>query len=692
MSSVLHVALDLPIAPYFDYFPGHWALTPGQWVWVPWGQRVRIGLVIAVGKPAQWSPDRIREVLAPVEGLEAIDAWSLSFWQQVADYYHCAIGELLVASLPKALRTVQATSKPLAGPWAAVNKAWQRWQASRPDKPPAVWHRSQLRAQQAEVLDCLIAQPEGFAPSLLHGITGSGKTLVYLSYIMSLIEKNPKAQVLLLVPEIGLTPQLAQTLESALAPSTIAILHSGLADNLRAAVWLAASRGELRLIVGTRSAIFVPLPHLAAIIVDEEHDPSYKQWESVRYQARDLAVWRAQSMQIPVILGSATPSMESWHAADRGRYRRLSLTERANLLPPPTIELVDMRQIRQPLAGLAPRSRELIASLLSEQAQVLIFLNRRGFAPLLQCAACTWVSPCAACSAYQVLHRQAGRFQLICHHCGQRAKVPRFCPQCGNSDLSAQGRGTQKLEEELQAIFPQAKLARLDRDAGQGKHLVQTLAAIHRGDIDLVVGTQMLAKGHDWARLQAVVVLEADNGLFAADFRATERLFANLMQVAGRPGRSHTAFTQAPIVLIQTAHPDHPLFADVRAHDFQAHALKVLDERKALGLPPYRHHVLLRVQAKQQQVIFEFLEQAKQWFERWIRSQGAQVAAVLRCYDPVPMNLARVDHWHRAQLLLEAGDRPLMHRCLSDFHADQAQQQNLAASLHWCFDVDPQDI
>ncbi|NDE94122.1 MAG: DEAD/DEAH box helicase, partial [Betaproteobacteria bacterium] len=293
MSSVLHVALDLPIAPYFDYFPGHWALTPGQWVWVPWGQRVRIGLVIAVGKPAQWSPDRIREVLAPVEGLEAIDAWSLSFWQQVADYYHCAIGELLVASLPKALRTVQATSKPLAGPWAAVNKAWQRWQASRPDKPPAVWHRSQLRAQQAEVLDCLIAQPEGFAPSLLHGITGSGKTLVYLSYIRSLIEKNPKAQVLLLVPEIGLTPQLAQTLESALAPSTIAILHSGLADNLRAAVWLAASRGELRLIVGTRSAIFVPLPHLAAIIVDEEHDPSYKQWESVRYQARDLAVWRA---------------------------------------------------------------------------------------------------------------------------------------------------------------------------------------------------------------------------------------------------------------------------------------------------------------------------------------------------------------------------------------------------------------
>lgn len=733
MSSVVHVALDLPIAPYFDYYPGDLTLRPGQWVWVPWGQRVRLGLVLAIDRTAQWEPERIKTVLALAEELEAIEHKSLVFWQQVADYYHCAIGELLVASLPKALRTAQVApaqpaqaqatgsrrigntgslpigdtgllpianpvsgrpirAKPTRLPSAAVQKAWHRWQASRPDKPPEAWQRSQLRPQQAAVLDRLIQQGDGFAPTLLHGITGSGKTAVYLSYITTLIDKDPKAQILLLVPEIGLTPQLSQTLESSLAPSSIAMLHSGLADNLRAAVWLAASRGELRLIVGTRSAIFVPMPHLAAIIVDEEHDPSYKQWESVRYQARDLAVWRAQSMQVPVILGSATPSMESWHAAARGRYCRLSLSERANLLPPPAIELVDMRQIRHAPAGLAPRSCELIASLLSEQAQVLIFLNRRGFAPLLQCTACAWLSPCAACSAYQVLHRQSGRFQLICHHCGQRAKVPRFCPQCGNSDLSGQGRGTQKLEEELLALFPEAKLARLDRDSGQGARQAETLSAIHRGEIDLVVGTQMLAKGHDWARLQAVVVLEADNGLFAADFRATERLFANLMQVAGRAGRSHTSFNQAPKVLIQTAHPDHPLFADVRAQDYQAHAEKILDERKALGLPPYRHHVLLRVQAKQQQIIFQFLEQAKLWFDRWILSQGPQIAAVLRCYDPVPMNLARIDHWYRAQLLLEAGDRPVLHRCLGDFHADQGKHPGQGASLHWLFDVDPQEI
>jgi len=685
MRTLIQVALDVPIASHFDYFAGEWTLKPGDWVWVPWGKGQRLGLVLAVDTSPHWDLDRIREILAPAQALEPLDKASLSFWQQVADYYHCGLGELLLASLPKLLRTSQT-------PQLTLGKAWQRWMASRPAQAMAPWHRSQLHSQQAEVLDKLSALAKGFAAVLLHGITGSGKTAVYLSYISLLIERDASAQILLLVPEIGLTPQLAKTLESTLPPSSIAILHSGLADNLRAAVWLAASRGELRLIVGTRSAIFVPMPHLAAIIVDEEHDASYKQWESVRYQARDLAVWRAQQRQIPVILGSATPSMESWYASERGRYRRLSLSERANLLPPPEIELVDMRKIRQAAAGLAPRSRELIASLLQEQAQVLLFLNRRGFAPLLQCSACAWLSPCLACSAYQVLHRQAPGFQLICHHCGLRAKVPKFCPQCGNSDLSPQGRGTQKLEEELQAIFPQARIARLDRDSSQGKRLAQTLAAIHEGAIDLVVGTQMLAKGHDWARLQAVVVLEADNGLFAADYRATERLFANLMQVAGRAGRSHQAFVQAPTVLIQTAHPEHPLFADVRAHDFHAHAAKLLEERKTLGLPPFRHHVVIRAQAKQPDAVFEFLEAAKQWFEQWLLAQGSSALPLLRCYDPVPMNLARIDHWHRAQLLLEAGDRPLLHRCLSDFKADSYRQQRRLASLHWYFDVDPQDI
>jgi len=689
MSMLLRVALDLPIAPFFDYFAGPWDLLPGHWVWVPWGSRIRLGLVLAVGEVAQWAPDRIREVHRPAKELMAIDPSHLLFWQQVADYYHCSVGELLVASLPKLLRTESSHQKSLA----AVGKAWRKWQATRSDQAPSACRdHSHLRAQQAQAYQALIGKKSGFEPSLLHGITGSGKTLVYLSYIRHLIEQDPKAQILLLVPEIGLTPQLAQTLESALAPASIAVLHSGLADHLRAAVWMAASRGELRLVVGTRSAIFVPLPYLAAIIVDEEHDPSYKQWESVRYQARDLAVWRAQSLQIPVVLGSATPSMESWYAASRGRYGRLSMTERANLLPPPAIELVDMRRLGQLDAGLAPRSIALMDSLLKEGAQTLIFLNRRGFAPLLQCPACTWVSPCLACSAYQVLHRNEARFQLICHHCGQRAPVPRFCPQCGNSDLSAQGRGTQKLEAELQALFPAARIARLDRDTAQGKRLTQTLSAIHQGEIDMVVGTQMLAKGHDWARLQAVIVLEADNGLFAADFRATERLFANLMQVAGRAGRAVHEFSQAPMVLIQTAHPDHPLFADVRAQDFCAHAQKLLDERQSLGLPPFRHHVVLRVQAKKQPAVFAFLDAAKVWFDRWILAQGPQLSRALCCFDPVPMNLSRIDHWYRAQLLLEAGDRPLLHRCLTEFHADQARQPRHPASLQWFIDVDPQEI
>ena len=688
MSMPLRVALDLPIAPCFDYFAGPWQVLPGHWVWVPWGQTIRLGLVLAAGEPPQWPSERIREIHRPAQELQAVEVAHLTFWQQVADYYHCSVGELLVAAMPKALRT----EKPPAKALAAVHKAWRIWQSTRSEAQGGVQSPVPLRTQQAQVYEALIARTSGFVPSLIHGITGSGKTLVYLSFIRTLIERDPKAQILLLVPEIGLTPQLAQTLEAALPPSSIAVLHSGLTDNLRAAVWLAAGRGELRLVVGTRSAIFVPMPHLAAIIVDEEHDPSYKQWESVRYQARDLAVWRAQSLQIPVILGSATPSMESWYAALRGRYRHLSMSERANLLPQPGIDLVDMRKLGQLEAGLAPRSVALIDSLLREGAQVLIFLNRRGFSPTLQCRACAWVSPCMACSAYQVLHRQAGRFELICHHCGQRAKVPRFCPQCGNSDLSAQGRGTQRLEEELQSLFPKARIARLDRDVAQGKRLTQSLEAIHRGDVDMVVGTQMLAKGHDWARLQAVIVLEADNGLFAADFRATERLFANLMQVAGRAGRSVNAFTQAPAVLIQTAHPDHPLFADVRAHDFCSHAQKLLDERRSLGLPPYRHHVVLRVQAKKQPVVFAFLDAAKAWFDQWILALRPQDSKALRCYDPVPMNLLRVDHWFRAQLLLEAGDRPLLHRCLNAFHVYQAQQPRQQASLQWFVDVDPQEI
>jgi len=302
MRTLIQVALDVPIASHFDYFAGEWTLKPGDWVWVPWGKGQRLGLVLAVDTSPHWDLDRIREILAPAQALEPLDKASLSFWQQVADYYHCGLGELLLASLPKLLRTSQT-------PQLTLGKAWQRWMASRPAQAMAPWHRSQLHSQQAEVLDKLSALAKGFAPVLLHGITGSGKTAVYLSYISLLIERDASAQILLLVPEIGLTPQLAKTLESTLPPSSIAILHSGLADNLRAAVWLAASRGELRLIVGTRSAIFVPMPHLAAIIVDEEHDASYKQWESVRYQARDLAVWRAQQRQVPVILGSATPSM-----------------------------------------------------------------------------------------------------------------------------------------------------------------------------------------------------------------------------------------------------------------------------------------------------------------------------------------------------------------------------------------------
>jgi len=733
MKLVVRVALDLGFAPYFDYAPGALELDPGDWVWVPWGQSERPGIVLAVHCTSLLPEERIRTVSGRIEGAPRIDPYLRRFFERAAEYYHAAPGELILPSIPRALRE-RKPRRP--DPVAAAWRTWQRRKATmaHANPPPLDSNRhrwwqgvASLHAEQRAALEQLRNAAGRFGVVLLHGITGSGKTAVYLAFVGELLAQNPEAQVLLLVPEIGLTPQLAALIASTIPQVRVAVMHSGLRDNERAAVWLAAARGELQLLVGTRSAVSMLLPNLQAIIVDEEHDASYKQLEGVHYHARDLAVLRGQLSAIPVVLASATPSMESWRAALAGRYTLVQLSQRANRLPPPAIGIVDMRGMRQTVAGLAPQSLEVIEGVLQAGGQSLVFLNRRGFAPVLHCGACGWTSQCTACSAYRVLHRRRSDFSLICHHCGLRAAVPRHCPQCGNTDLSPEGRGTQKLAEELAVYFPGARIARIDRDSASAEHLPRLLQQIHQGEVDLVVGTQMLAKGHDWAHLRAVVVLEADSGLFAADYRAGERLFANLMQVAGRAGRAgrgggtpdaggtpsdggtpdaggmpdaggtpHTgdptsdASFLAPRVLIQTLHPEHPLFADLQRQDFEAHAGKLLAERKRIRLPPFRHHALLRAQSKQPVAVEQFMVHAKRILEDWI---GTQAGEDLRCYDPVPMPMARIDHWHRMQLLLDSGRRPVLHRALDAFRSRLTQSAPPGFSaVRWQIDVDPQEI
>ena len=711
MNPVVRVALDLAFSPYFDYYPGDLALEPGQWVWVPWGRSERLGVVLATQCTSALPPERIRKVGACVQDAPRIDAVMLRFFERAAHYYHATPGELLLASIPRALRK-RTPRKP-----DPVGAAWQRWQA----RLAALHHQEQgnagadathrmpgghaLHPEQRAALEQLTAHAGRFAPMVLHGVTGSGKTAVYLAFVAWLLEREARAQVLLLVPEIGLTPQLAALIRSALPLASAAVMHSGLRDSERAAIWLAAARGELQLLVGTRSAISMLLPGLCAIVVDEEHDPSYKQLEGVHYHARDLAVLRAKLLAIPVVLASATPSMETWRAVLAGRYTIVRLRERANRQPPPAVEIIDMRGLSGTQAGLAPQSLAAIDRALAAGGQALVFLNRRGFAPVLHCGSCGWSSPCSACSTYRVLHRRQSGFVLLCHHCGLRAEVPRHCPQCGNTDLSPQGRGTQKLAEELGQCLPGARIARIDRDSSASGRLPDLLAQIHRGEVDLVVGTQMLAKGHDWERLRTVVVLEADSGLFAADFRASERLFANLMQVAGRAGRAaSSAGTEAklssnqdgdkgsaipPTVLVQSLHPRHPLFADLRRQDFEAHAGTLLAERANIGLPPFRYHALLRAQARTHTAVDQFMAQAKRFLEEWITTQPTRD---LRCYDPVPMLIARVDHWHRLQLLLDAAQRPLLHRALEAFGCVVRKPQAWVSGVRWQIDVDPQEI
>ncbi|MGI4858499.1 MAG: primosomal protein N' [Janthinobacterium lividum] len=553
-----------------------------------------------------------------------------------------------------------------------------------PEPPPLV-----RLSDEQEIALAALREAEGFTPFLLFGVTGSGKTEVYLHALADRLARDPAAQALVLVPEINLTPQfdaLFRRRFAALGDGAIVTLHSGLAEGERARHWLAAHTGRARIVLGTRLAVLASFRKLAMIIVDEEHEAAYKQQEGLRYSARDLAVWRAKQLGLPIVLGSATPSLETWSQAEQGRYRRLTLTRRPASADAalPTVRLIDTETERQRGRGTIDGFSAPLAAALRERLtrgeQSLVFINRRGYAPVLSCDACGWVCGCPRCSAYLVLHKMDR--VLRCHHCGWQERIPHACPECGNVDIAPMGRGTQRAEETLATLVPGARILRIDADSTRKKGSAAALFAdVHAGDVDILVGTHMIAKGHDFQNVSLVAVLNADAALFSHDFRATERLFAQLMQVAGRAGRGG----QAGEVLIQTRHPTHPLYGALLRHDYAGFAAATLTERKQAHLPPFAYQALLRAEARSLEQAIAFLQKAAESFDLLIGDDMR-----VHRYDPVPMALVKIANTFRGQLLIESASRQALQATL------QAWQQTLRTQrggvLRWAVEIDPLDI
>ena len=677
---ILQIALDTPLDFCFDYrwqgMPGSALPLVGQLALVPFGRREVAGVIVGVTDQTEVPPDKLKDVLEVRAQLAPLsDAW-LALCGFAADYYQRPLGEVMVPGLPKNLRAAKTTS---------LDRALKKLAKGVPAHdatPAAVPTLNAAQQAAAEAIADSAARIE-FAPCLLYGVTGSGKTEVYLQAAAQLLaqlgdQPNP-AQILILVPEINLTPQLEGSVRARFPGLSVVTLHSGLAEGERLTHWLSAHLGHARIVLGTRLAILASLPHLRLIIVDEEHDPSYKQQEGLRYSARDLAVWRAHQLGIPIVLGSATPSLETWQHAQSGRYRKLELRERAvkdAVLP--KVRLIDMERDK-PAEGI---TSTLIAALklrLERGEQSLLFLNRRGYAPVIACDACGWISNCTRCTAFMVLHKLDRR--LRCHHCGLEHRIPHSCPTCGNIDIQPLGRGTQRIEESLQAIFPQARITRIDADSTRRKGSAQAaFDTVHRGEVDILIGTQMVAKGHDFQNLTLVGVINPDTALFSQDYRAGERLFAQLMQVAGRAGRvAQKEGGSASEVLIQTRYPQYPLYAAVMAHDYDDFAGALLAERQQAGLPPFIYQALLRAEAKELKTALDFLQFAAACIEH----------AGITINDPIPMTMTRVANVDRAQLLVECASRPALQAFLKNWIAALRVFKTRA---RWSLEVDPVDI
>jgi primosomal protein N' (replication factor Y) len=671
----LRVAIDAPLAVNFDYLAPADA-TPadvGLRVVVPFGTGRRVGVILAVlplqgSETAGDAPDatQLKAAESILRDLPPLPEDWISLCLFAASYYQAAPGEALLQAIPTGLRKPDPV------------KRRQLKAVSQPERTAS--SQPLLTPGQSAVLDDLLPRLNGYSANLLFGITGSGKTEVYLRLIEAVLDQGK--QVLLLVPEINLTPLLEARVAQRFPGVPVVSLHSEVTEAARARHFAAALTGEAQIVIGTRLAVFTPMPKLGLIIIDEEHDPAYKQLEGMRYHARDLAVWRAHQAGVPVVLGSATPSPESWANVQSGRYKRLDLPERAHAdAVLPDITLLDTRRLTLD-EGLSAQLLDELAKGLAAKEQSLLFINRRGYAPVLTCTACGWVSNCRRCAAHLVVHSLDRT--LRCHHCGDTSPIPRQCPDCGNADLRPLGRGTQRIEEALHKHFPEARILRVDRDVATTRKQWEALEAqIRSQDVDILVGTQMLAKGHDFPALTRVCVVGADAGLFAADWRAPERLFAQLMQVAGRAGRAD----KPGRVIVQTEHPEHPLYQCLLRHDTPAFLDLELTARQQAGFPPYAAQAIVRAEAKQIDNVLEFLQRIR------ILVPQEQHPDVF-IYDPVPMRMVRLAGRERAQLLLESPSRIALQNFLNQWlpmiSAGRGMTRGHApGGVRWGVEVDP---
>ena len=668
-------------------------LSPGALVRVPLGKREVLGVVWSNrAESSDLLEIQTKSIAGLLDGLEPLSANWRALVSFTASYYQRSLGEVALAALPPQLR--ELTGVQLA-------RRLKRPTVDTSHQENAIDLIAASAQQQAALAEFETENSIKKRPALLFGATGSGKTEVYLRAAAKVLAQDLQAQVLAMVPEINLTPQLRARFETRFAHlglERVVAMHSGLTPAQRLKSWLAAHSGHARLILGTRMAVLASMPKLKLIVVDEEHDPSYKQQEGARYSARDLAVYRASiEPNCRVLLGSATPSLESWQATISGKYQLLTMTDRiganSDLTGLPAVRGLDMNH--QPKhCVIAPPLVKAIEKRIARGEQSLIFLNRRGYAPVLACHDCGWKSECPHCSAYRVFHKIDRT--LRCHHCGFTERVPRACPGCGNIDIAPVGRGTERLEEHLTALLGHIKrpdggavrIARIDADSTRLKGaLEQQLASVHAGNVDVLVGTQMIAKGHDFRHITLVAAINPDGALFSSDFRAPERLFSLLMQAGGRAGRDAARSGQSEM-WVQTFHPQHPLFAALKTHDYPKFAAQQLEERQAAGLSPFGFSALVRAEAKAQDVAQGFLNAAI------ASALQAQLEGYDRvtAYPAVPMTIQRVANIERAQMLVESASRTALQRFLSAWQPvlfETRKQSEFKSLIRWAIDVDP---
>ncbi|HKQ23525.1 MAG TPA: primosomal protein N' [Burkholderiales bacterium] len=723
--TIARVALDVPLKSLFDYRTGDVAPLPGQLVVVPFGRRRDVGVVVELAERSDISDSRLRRIEHSLP-LAPLPQELLALTRFCSDYYHYPLGRVLLSVLPSVIRRANyigptrqweyvltrrgrelhpdsfrpaalvkrrllaalstsaalghAQARSLSARAPALLQQWMEagWVEKRPASVPATTgslseQGPELTHEQREAVDRVSATFGTFSPWLMHGVTGSGKTEVYFRLIEIAIARG--SQSLLMVPEINLTPQLEARFIRRFPGVSLVSLHSGLSEGERCERWLAALTGDAQVVLGTRLSVFTPLPRLGLVIVDEEHDVSFKQHEGLRYSARDLAVFRARQRRVPIVLGSATPALESYLNARNGRFGSLHLSTRP-AASPPQIRLIETRAAHQ-THGMSDPLLQAIRERLVRGEQSLVFLNRRGFAPAMLCGACGWTAQCSRCAARLVWHLRGAR--LRCHYCGHEEPLPPACPDCGNLDLKGLGQGTQRLEQALAGIFPDARILRIDRDSTRHKRSWEVMRDdIQEGRVNILVGTQMLAKGHDFPKLTLVAVVNPDSALFSADFRAAEKLLQQLIQVTGRAGRADLPGE----ALVQTQFPAHPLYQALVRQDYRAFAEELLAERKRSGFPPFVYQALLRAEALREGAVTDFLAQA-------VRSASGHDKAVT-LYDPVPAAIPRVAGHHRAHLLVQSPARGALQRFLANWVP--ALSQKKAGRVRWSIDIDPLEL